>query len=1030
MRRFKHYGKAILRVPLNSFLLSNNLSDYRDNKLFMEGVYLSSKEFYKIIDTNIYTVNDNGKNDQTRQSLLKYWNRSCTRCTPFGTFASTSIIDILPTESRVVLDPQNRYRRSRIDMEYLSSIIESLLQNIESKRNVKWYINDSLYRGTNFLRYIDWNVKNNNRTYGLNTVETTDYLDFIIELAASGLKLDEVISILKIKYDLHSEEIWEYIDELINARILVPEIGAMVIQPTPFYTLEKIVEIVPGDREKNSIKQLLTILKKLEVNAVIDDYEKINDILKDISPEVGKVENTIQTDMFLNVEKGALNEKDIDKIITQVEETMALSKDYKSSTLDEFMRRFTERYDDNEISLLHALDSDIGVGYGTFSDLSIGSSDILDNLPVSYPTIKGGYDSAVDKFVIKKFNDFLNGNDDIINIGEEELKKLESELDNNKSPNSTYIMGTYYLQREHGFKFDLTSIGGSSGANLLTRFSYGGKEFLELIKEITDKESEFIGTNNACNAEIVHLPDSRLGNILMRPSIRDFEITFLGNSTSDESTKIKLSDLYVSVRNGTVFLKSKKHNRYIVPKLTSAHNYEYKSLPFYKFLCDLQQQNRSTPVVWDWGILSDNRYLPRVEYKNLILAKARWKIIFEDIFVGSATLPKENEQKLKDFIVTANIPKKALLVEGDNTLLLDFESEDCIDILLKHLITKKTVILCEYLSSVENSIIEDNSSFYYNNEVIIPIYSSTPSQEFFPKPAVNTTVKRRFLIGEECLFIKIYGGPESLDQILVDRLASFILAKSNYFEKFFFIRYKDEFNHLRLRFFQSDKRTLSEFQETLTEFLNHLVDAEFIHSWTIDVYNRELERYFPENIDISETLFHYDSLTVLEALKSVRGEPEEEKYRLLIGLLGFLNYLDMFNLNLNEKHEFAKKGANDFYQEFGGQKILQKEINKMYKIFQKDILSFLSDETSEEYGIFLKESFSLYYEQLGVISTEILKNISNHKATGSIKNNLISSYVHMFINRLFINQQRKWEMIIYHFMERYFLFKLKTNPNG
>ncbi|AIM35476.1 hypothetical protein KO02_01480 [Sphingobacterium sp. ML3W] len=995
----------------------------------MEGVYLSSKEFYKMIATNTHTVNGNEGNSQTRQSLLKYWNRSCTRCTPFGTFASTSIIDILPTETRIILDPQKRYRRSRIDMEYLFSIIESLLQTIESKRNIKWYINDSLYRGTNFLRYIDWHVKNNNRTYGLNTVETTDYLDFIIELAASGLKLDELINALKIKYDLHSEEIWEYIDELINAKILVPEIGALVIQPTPFYLLEKIIQIIPDDQGKNAIKQLLDILKKLEFNAEIDDYENINNILRDISPDLGKVENTIQTDMFLRVENGSLNENDIGKIMTQVEETMAFSKDYRSSTLDEFMRRFTERYEDKEVSLLHALDSDIGIGYGALSDLAIGSSDILDNLPVSYPTVEGGSESAIDKFVIKKFNDFLNGSDNIINIREDELKELESELDKGKSLDSTYIMGTYYLEKEQGFKFDLTSIGGSSGANLLTRFSYGGKDFLELIKQITEKESEFIESQNASNAEIVHLPDSRLGNILMRPSIRDFEITFLGNSTSDESIKIKLSDLYVSVRNGTVFLKSKKHNRYIVPKLTSAHNYQYKSLPFYKFLCDLQQQNRSIPIVWDWAILSDNRYLPRVEYKNLILAKARWKIIFEDIFVGRSTFPEVNVQKLKDFIVTANIPKKTLLVEGDNTLLLDFETEDCIDILLKQLNTKKQVILCEYLSTVENSIVKDNRTFYYNNEVIIPIYSSAPSQEFFPKPAVNTTVKRRFLIGEECLFIKIYGGPESLDQILIDRLASFILAKSKYFEKFFFIRYKDEFNHLRLRFFQSDKRTLSEFQDSLTIFLNNLVDTEFIHSWTIDVYNRELERYLPENIDISETLFHYDSLTVLHALKSVRGEPDEEKYRLLIGLLGFLNYLDMFNLNLNEKHEFAKKGANDFYQEFGGQKILQKEINKKYKIFQKDILSFLSDETSEEYGFFLKENFNLYCEELGLITTEILKNISNHKSIDSIKNNLISSYVHMFVNRLFINQQRKWEMIIYHFMERYFLFKLKTNPD-
>ncbi len=32
----------------------------------------------------------------------------------------------------------------------------------------------------------------------------------------------------------------------------------------------------------------------------------------------------------------------------------------------------------------------------------------------------------------------------------------------------------------------------------------------------------------------------------------------------------------------------------------------------------------------------------------------------------------------------------------------------------------------------------------------------------------------------------------------------------------------------------------------------------------------------------------------------------------------------------------------------------------------------------------------------------------------------MQSYIHMFLNRLFVTQQRKYELIVYHFLEKYY----------
>lgn len=83
-----------------------------------------------------------------------------------------------------------------------------------------------------------------------------------------------------------------------------------------------------------------------------------------------------------------------------------------------------------------------------------------------------------------------------------------------------------------------------------------------------------------------------MGNILFRPHIRDYEITYLIGSTLDDEHVIPASDLMVSVKGRKVVLRSRRLQKEIIPRLTSAYNYKGNTTPLYRFLCDLQSQNR------------------------------------------------------------------------------------------------------------------------------------------------------------------------------------------------------------------------------------------------------------------------------------------------------------------------------------------------------------------------------------------------------------------------------------------------------
>ena len=156
-------------------------------------------------------------------------------------------------------------------------------------------------------------------------------------------------------------------------------------------------------------------------------------------------------------------------------------------------------------------------------------------------------------------------------------------------------------------------MGGTSAANLLARFAYTDVAIEDLINQITQKEQSL--NEHATFAEIAHLPDSRVGNILFRPHIRECEIVYLSNSTLSEEQKIHLSDVMISYRLGRLVLRSKKWDREIIPRLTNAHNYSRSSIPVYRFLCDMQHQGR-TNLYFNWGYLEEDLdFLPRVRYK-------------------------------------------------------------------------------------------------------------------------------------------------------------------------------------------------------------------------------------------------------------------------------------------------------------------------------------------------------------------------------------------------------------------------------
>ncbi|MGY0041091.1 lantibiotic dehydratase [Pedobacter sp. NJ-S-72] len=94
--------------------------------LFQEGIYLSSPEFWKELQKKL----DLSEKEREKLDLAfaKYWLRSCSRCTPYGTLAGVKLTAIKEKKkTNILLAPADQYiRRIRLDMNYLTGIIAYL----------------------------------------------------------------------------------------------------------------------------------------------------------------------------------------------------------------------------------------------------------------------------------------------------------------------------------------------------------------------------------------------------------------------------------------------------------------------------------------------------------------------------------------------------------------------------------------------------------------------------------------------------------------------------------------------------------------------------------------------------------------------------------------------------------------------------------------------------------------------------------------------------------------------------------------
>lgn len=696
------------------------------NPFVKESLFIASPSFYREVEKWLDGKLPNKKEEEkVMHGLLRYFSRMCTRCTPFGMFAGISVGKMADDTEMVMSPENNNMLHVRLDMNYICALAKDIAEIPAIKNKILFYPNDSIYKVGDRMRYVEYGFVKARRSHHISAVDATDYLQKILDESRQGRRLDDLAELL-VDDEITFDDAKDFIDEIIASQLLISELEPTVIGISP---LEQMISVLGkcDDETAKSIKAKLEEISHLlqMLGSFSEDkakntrrlkiYEEIKTTL-DTFPTKYDEKFLYQADMLQKPVKNTMSRVVAEDVFRTAEFLNSLTPAFENENLKNFREAFYSRYEDEEIPLAQALDTESGVGYlqNTYSGITPLVDDIA--FPMKMQNYQNYRMSPIDAVMQRKLSDALQNGKNEIQLEKSDFEGSSAKWDDTQETISAFIQlfdnGRYYVH----------SIGGSCAANLIGRFCHLDLSLLNHTKEIIEKDE---ANENCIYAEIVHLPESRVGNILHRPSIRKYEIPYLARSSQPSENQIGLDDLMVSVRGGRIILRSKKHNKVVIPRLTTAHNFSQNSLPVYHFLCDMQNYGKRGGFGFSWGAIGNTMpYLPRVTFGNAILSLQTWNFSRKDI--ESLNKAKDIEEHMNLFAEMASNRKmvdEVILEDGDNELYINIKNRTCIKILLDLVKNRMGFTLKEFPFGIYSSPVKSEGG-NFANEILVSYYKN------------------------------------------------------------------------------------------------------------------------------------------------------------------------------------------------------------------------------------------------------------------------------------------------------------------
>jgi thiopeptide-type bacteriocin biosynthesis protein len=979
------------------------------------------------------------------RAVIRYVSRMAGRATPFGLCATMSLGGFGDRTSARLAEGDAVRAHGRLGLAYITELVDAVRARPEVRDALCYVPNSTLYPSGGWLRYLESRPSGGQQLHDLVGVEVQPYLLAVLARAANGATAGELAAVLvDDDPEIGHDEALAYVGELVIAQVLVPTWAPCVSGAEPVAHLVEVARDVPELAEVRRIlveaSERLRAADGAESGTLAESYRAIARQLG--APDAGSAARSTPSperlddgrmfcvDAFRDGLEMHLPPGVADEIRRGVDALRRLTPVATDTPGERFKARFVERYDRRSVPLLEALDEESGVGLGFARRPGQTTGPLLAGF--EFPAGRGGEApfEPIHRVLLGKLEDswrrgareLVLTEDDIASAGIAAPAPLPDAF----GVLATLVAGSAAEVDAGRFRVVLKNVHGPNGAVALGRYCHGDVRLADAVRAYLRAEEAL--APDALFAEVVHQPPGHQGNVSCRPRLRRHEIPVLGASSAPREDLIPLDDLWISVEGGRVVLRSRQRGREVRPRLGNVDNYMGSSAGVYRFLCMLQNEP-ANGLRFRWGPLrAATASLPRVVYGRTVLATALWNLAPPIVAAWRAATGAARFAAVQRFRIDAGLPRWVGVRDDDKHIPLDLDNALAVDVLVRLLQGRAPATLEEVYPGPDELVVQ-GSGHSHVHELVVPFIrrAATPHHTAPMTGAASDSrssvdaAPRRFPPGTGWLYLKLYGGPMTLDRGLAGGLGEAIeqVVQGGAVTRWFFVRYRDPEPHLRLRFHGEPRRLDTEVWPVLREASATALAADAAWRLVIDTYEREVERYGgPAGIELAEDVFRADSDAALAIARGYPGSAGADA-RWRLALCGIDRLLADLGLDPAARREVVERSRAGFAAELGGDdRGFRDQLDQRYRR-ERPALEAVLAQTAGDGGPLAPGLAALDARSAGVrrAAERWQARARDGQLTASTAA-LAGSLIHMHVNRMLVDDARAQELILYDFLAR------------
>ncbi|MGG1329662.1 lantibiotic dehydratase [Bacillus tropicus] len=975
-----------------------------------EAIFVSSNSLYaSMIDWE--NIDDEKRSNQILQSLNKYLIRMSTRPTPFG-LCSGVTYGTLDTNTSLTFDiPGSHKKRARPDMAWILSLIHKLETDTSVLKQLKVHTNSIIVDAGGRLN-IPYNSQcgqqdmNQPVNVESSSIRKTPVTDIVLELAKEKISVNDIVTVLKAEFPGTPEDkIHKMILQLVEKEYLLTELRPPLMISAPFnYLLDKLERIQGIEELKGKLYEIKRLIELYNEQQLGKGLETVKEIYYEMQ-QLANAKNPLQVDVKLINNSITLNNKVGEEAAKVAEILWRISPDSLGlQNIEAYRNEFIEKYGTyREVPILEVLDEDQGLG-----------APALYNYPKSRR--KPIQNDDMNKFkrenyLLSQLLEVSKSNAIEICLDDTDIKQLQPiEPKLETLPNSLELYGNIIAESSEeidngNFQFVLGINPGSDGAGkTFGRFIdiLEDKTFMEKFQEIYIPERK---NEDVIYAELVYLPAAgRAANVTLSHNMRDYEIVIGTNSPKGAAYTLSVSDILVGATFDKFYLKSRSLGKQII--ITLSHMLNIQSSPnIYRFLAEIGSEGIRQWTPFMWYSFESAPFLPRVRVGKSIISLAKWNINNKTLNLKENVDFETWKTEFHKWAKTWNMPRWVYQTIADNRILLDIYNPLHLEQLyleINNLKENELISLLEKETNTLTSWAKDIEGSAYNVECVFPLVKNQsvqfktvlPLKSNLPPIQTNSNIVKKFP-GSEWLYVKLYGNTSREEELICWQIKNLCteLEQKKIIEKYFFMRYADPEQHIRLRFYGDPNQLSSTLLPALREWFLSLQEEGILQNIDISTYEREVERYGgPELIDMAESLFHYDSKCVSELLFLTRVEGTKLELD-EIATVSVIHYLECFGLSFKDQLDWFNRMVSykDYVKEFRGNRNTFMQIGNSNEQWLK-LRGF--ENGSEILSILEKRRESVY------AFIEMMKHVDQKQMLYNSVEDILGSIIHLHLNRL------------------------------